>query len=209
MSRRKPSWCRQPHSLHSVESWLLSALAEFARHLKPRNGVWGETPYIHTADFAFKAEAFYGEVAPETTDACRRGNGKIILWPRRMGEIYTAATCEWGRASPGAAVRSSRSHAMCWTVSAGSPTKRRPARWGRIAEYPGERAGRFWGRCPGEVPAMPAFPRPGPRLRAEVSRPGVPLRWPRRRFSSFPSSPRKHVWLRRHRRQAPPSACAA
>lgn len=66
-----------------------------ATNIEADHGNWGETLYIGSADAAFKAQALFGEVTPETLDACKRGNGMIISWPRGKGEIFTAATCEW------------------------------------------------------------------------------------------------------------------
>lgn len=66
-----------------------------ATNIDADHGIWGETLYIGLADAAFKAQVLFGEVTPETLDACKRGNGMIILWPRGKGEIFTAATCEW------------------------------------------------------------------------------------------------------------------
>lgn len=66
-----------------------------ATNIEVDHGVWGETLYIGAADAAFKATALYGEVTPETLDACARGNGMIVSWKRGKGEIFTAATCEW------------------------------------------------------------------------------------------------------------------
>jgi hypothetical protein len=57
--------------------------------------VWGETLYIGEEDATFKAMAIYGEASPETLEACARGNGMIVYWPRGKGEVFTAATCEW------------------------------------------------------------------------------------------------------------------
>jgi len=66
-----------------------------ATNIEADHGVWGETLYIGTSDAAFKAQALFGEVTPETLDACKRGNGMIISWQRGKGEIFTAGTCEW------------------------------------------------------------------------------------------------------------------
>ena len=66
-----------------------------ATNIEADTGVWGETLYIGSADAAFKAMALYGEITPETLDACARGNGMIIHWPKGKGEVFTAATCEW------------------------------------------------------------------------------------------------------------------
>jgi len=66
-----------------------------ATNIEADHGIWGETPYIGSADAAFKAQVLFGAVTPETLDACKRGNGMIISWPRGKGEIFTAATCEW------------------------------------------------------------------------------------------------------------------
>lgn len=66
-----------------------------ATNIEADHNVWGETLYIGSADAAFKAQALFGEVTPETLDASKRGNGMIISWPRGKGEIFTAATCEW------------------------------------------------------------------------------------------------------------------
>ncbi|MCU9836877.1 hypothetical protein OEZ49_03775 [Ruegeria sp. WL0004] len=66
-----------------------------ATNIEADHGTWGETLYIGTADAAFNAQVLFGEVTPETLDACMRGNGLIISWHRGKGEIFTAATCEW------------------------------------------------------------------------------------------------------------------
>lgn len=66
-----------------------------ATNIEADHGTWGETLYIGTADAAFNAQVLFGEVTPETLDACMRGNGMIISWHRGKGEIFTAATCEW------------------------------------------------------------------------------------------------------------------
>ena len=66
-----------------------------ATNIEADTRVWGETLYIGSADAAFKAMALYGKVTPETLDACARGNGMIIHWPKGRGEVFTAATCEW------------------------------------------------------------------------------------------------------------------
>jgi len=66
-----------------------------ATNVEADHGVWGETLYIGSADAAFKARALYGDVTPETLDACTRGNGMIVSWRRGAGEVFTAATCEW------------------------------------------------------------------------------------------------------------------
>ena len=66
-----------------------------ATSIEADHNVWGETVYIGAADAVFKAKVLYGEVTPETLDACARGNGMIVSWKRGKGEIFTAATCEW------------------------------------------------------------------------------------------------------------------
>lgn len=66
-----------------------------ATNIEADTGIWGETLYIGSADAAFKAQALFGKVTPETLDACTRGNGMIVHWPKGAGEIFTAATCEW------------------------------------------------------------------------------------------------------------------
>ena len=66
-----------------------------ATNIEADTGVWGETLHIGSADAAFKAQALFGAVTPETLDACSRGNGMIIHWQKGAGEIFTAATCEW------------------------------------------------------------------------------------------------------------------
>lgn len=66
-----------------------------ATNIEEDHGHWGETLYIGSADAAFKAQALFGDITPETLDACRRGNGMIISWQRGKGEVFTAATCEW------------------------------------------------------------------------------------------------------------------
>jgi hypothetical protein len=66
-----------------------------ATNIEVDHGIWGETLYIGSADAAFKAQVLFGEVTPETLDACKRGNGMIVSWRRGKGEIFTAATCEW------------------------------------------------------------------------------------------------------------------
>lgn len=57
--------------------------------------IWGETPYIGAANAAFEAMALYGEVMPQTFDACARGNGMIMHWKKDAGSVFTAVTCEW------------------------------------------------------------------------------------------------------------------
>ncbi len=59
------------------------------------HGVWGETLYIGDSECAWKAQALYGEVSPETLDRAARGNGVMIHWQRGQGEVFNAATCEW------------------------------------------------------------------------------------------------------------------
>jgi hypothetical protein len=66
-----------------------------ATNIEADTGVWGETLYIGSADAAFKAKTLFGEVTPDTLDACARGNGMIVHWPKGKGEVFTAATCEW------------------------------------------------------------------------------------------------------------------
>ena len=66
-----------------------------ATNIEADHKIWGETPYIGAADAAFKAMALYGEVTPQTLDACTRGNGMIIHWKKGAGAVFTAATCEW------------------------------------------------------------------------------------------------------------------
>lgn len=66
-----------------------------ATNVEADHQIWGQTLYIGSADAAFKARAMYGEVSPDTLDACTRGNGVMIHWPRGKGEIFNAATCEW------------------------------------------------------------------------------------------------------------------
>ncbi len=57
--------------------------------------VWGEHLYIGANELEWKAQTMFGEVTPETLDKSERGNGMMIHWPRRKGEIFSAATCEW------------------------------------------------------------------------------------------------------------------
>jgi hypothetical protein len=66
-----------------------------ASNIEADHAVWGETLYIGAADAAFKAEALYGEITPDTLAASQRGTGMIVSWRRGQGEIFTAATCEW------------------------------------------------------------------------------------------------------------------
>ena len=66
-----------------------------ATSIEANHDVWGETLYIGSADAEFKAKALFGEVTPETLDACHRGNGMIVSWQRGLGHVFTAATCEW------------------------------------------------------------------------------------------------------------------
>lgn len=57
--------------------------------------VWGEHLYIGSGEVAWKAQALYGEVTPETLDRSERGSGVMIHWQRGRGEVFAAATCEW------------------------------------------------------------------------------------------------------------------
>ncbi|MEL7011921.1 MAG: N,N-dimethylformamidase beta subunit family domain-containing protein [Pseudomonadota bacterium] len=66
-----------------------------ATNIEVDHGVWGETLYIGADDAAYKARAMFGDATSETIEACRRGNGMMISWPRGKGEVFTAATCEW------------------------------------------------------------------------------------------------------------------
>ncbi|MEX0339944.1 MAG: N,N-dimethylformamidase beta subunit family domain-containing protein [Arenibacterium sp.] len=66
-----------------------------ATNIEADHGIWGETLYIGDADAAFKAATLFGDVTPQTLDACHRGNGMIVSWQRGKGQIFTAATCEW------------------------------------------------------------------------------------------------------------------
>ena len=52
-------------------------------------------PFPTCADAAFKAQALFGEVTPETLAACARGNWMIVHWHKGAGEVFIAATCEW------------------------------------------------------------------------------------------------------------------
>ena len=66
-----------------------------ATNLEPDHGIWGETLYLGDADAAFKAQALFGDVTPETLDRASRGNGVILNWRRGQGEVFTAGTCDW------------------------------------------------------------------------------------------------------------------
>lgn len=66
-----------------------------ATNIETDTKAWGETLYIGVSDAAFKAQAQFGKVTPETLDACVRGNGMIVHWHKERGEIFTAAACEW------------------------------------------------------------------------------------------------------------------
>lgn len=67
----------------------------FGRTFEADHGIWGESLLVGDAQVAWRAETLFGVVTDDTMDRASRGNGVIIHWPRKRGEVFTAATSEW------------------------------------------------------------------------------------------------------------------
>ncbi len=66
-----------------------------ASNVETNQGLWAEEYYLGDHDAHWIAEQVFGGASAENLDRAGRGNGVMIHWQRKAGEVFNAATCEW------------------------------------------------------------------------------------------------------------------
>ena len=66
-----------------------------ASNVETNQSLWGEEYYIGANETSWLADQVYGGDSTANLDRASRGNGVMIHWQRKAGQVFNAATCEW------------------------------------------------------------------------------------------------------------------